>query len=76
MRTQDFESLPLEKKLSLIQERGKLLDTTIRGGYSILLYWTENLILEVFKNPSGQIVSVKCFDKEFYLMQTRMQYAS
>ena len=67
MNLQDFEALGLEEKIHHVRKHGKLLHTEIRGNMSIMLFWTDRLVVEVFLliNPR-KVYEIKGFDRFLY----------
>lgn len=62
-----FNQLNQQTQLAHLKRQGKLVDTLIRGNFLISLYWTKELIFEVFiLKDTLSIFEIKSYDRNQY----------
>lgn len=68
MTTFGFRHLGPDLQLAFLRRKGLHLQSLIRGNFIISLFWSENLIFEVFiLRNNGKVFEIKCFDRHEYI---------
>jgi hypothetical protein len=68
MTTFGFQHLSIDQQLEFLRRKGLHLQSLIRGNFIISLYWSENLIFEVFiLRNNGKVFEIKCYERHEYL---------
>lgn len=67
MTTFRFNQLDRQTQLAYLKREGKLVDSVIRGNFLISLYWTKELIFEVFiRRNTSEVTEIKIYDRNKY----------
>jgi hypothetical protein len=62
-----FNQLDRNTQIAYLRRKGKLIDTVIRGNFLISLYWTKELIFEVFLfRDNLDVFEIKIYDRKQY----------
>ena len=68
MTTFGFRHLSLDQQLEFLRRKGLHLQSLMRGNFIISLYWSEDLVFEVFiLRNNGNVFEIKCYDRHEYL---------